>query len=176
MKTYLINSDLSKLSTQLQNYQVDFALYRDKNNPNYVEIAQEFIDICKRSPKLSSFLHQDYILAKKLGASGVHLTSLQFDKIPDAKALGLEVIISTHTFEEIEKAQALGADYVTYSPIFHSPNKGEPKGIADLKDVVEKSSMKIFALGGIVSQDQIDAVAQTGAYGFASIRYFEDLR
>ena len=86
--------------------------------------------------------------------------------------MGLYVIISTHTHDEVEKAQKMGADAVTYSPIYESPDKGNPKGLEDLKLIVDKIRIPIFALGGIISQEQIYAVEASGAYGFASIRYF----
>jgi thiamine-phosphate pyrophosphorylase len=150
----------------------DFALYRDKENENYAVEAQNFVQMCKPLKKLKAFLHQDYHLAAQLGAVGVHLTSQQFDAITKAKELGLEVIISTHTHDEVHIAEAMGADYVTYSPIFASPNKGEPKGVEDLQSIISMVDIEIFALGGIMSQEQIEAVRETNAYGFASIRYF----
>ena len=66
----------------------------------------------------------------------------------------------------------MGADYVTYSPIFTSPNKGEPKGIEDLKELIKTSKIKILALGGIVEARHVEMIKDTKAYGFASIRYF----
>ena len=150
----------------------DFALYRDKENENYRLEAENFVQMTQPFKRLKSFLHRDYNLADTLGYTGVHLTSTQFADIPKAKALGLEVVISTHTFDEVIKAEKLGADYVTYSPIFLTPNKGEPKGVADLKKVVAASQIKIFALGGIIDEKQIKEIEDTGAFGFASIRYF----
>ena len=171
MKSYLITASVDKLAQQLQKYRVDFALYRDKQTPNYEQEARKFVALCKEFPILKPFIHQDVALAKELG-TGIHLTSTQFDKIQKAKELGLEVIISTHTHAEVFQAQKLGADYVTYSPIFASPNKGEPKGIEDLKNLIEKVDIKVFALGGLVTQKQIKEVDDAKAYGFASIRYF----
>ena len=150
----------------------DFALYRNKEREDYALKAEEFVQMCKQIPSLKAFLHQDYRLACKLNAAGVHLTSTQFETIEKAKKAGLEVIISTHTYEEVLKAQNLGADYVTYSPIFATPNKGKPKGIEDLKKVLVKTDMKVFALGGIINEEQIKQIDEAGAYGFASIRYF----
>jgi len=69
-------------------------------------------------------------------------------------------------------AKQSGADAITYSPVFDSPGKGEPKGLEDLKELVAKINIPVFALGGILSEDQIHQVAECGAYGFASIRYF----
>ena len=162
----------SLLQEQLKKHLPEFVLYRDKHNPHYAQQAEHFLDVTKNFFGMKAFLHQEYQLAATLGAAGVHLTSQQFDAIAPAKDCGLEVIVSTHSYEEILRATALGADYVTYSPIFATPNKGEPKGVEKLRLTVEKSGAKIFALGGITSQKEVEAVEKSGAYGFASIRYF----
>ena len=157
---------------QLRKCLPDFALYRDKENNDYAFGASNFVQMCKSIPNLKAFLHQDYQLAKSLNANGVHLTSVQFNDIQKAKALGLEVIISCHTKEEVLEAETLGVDYVTYSPIFDTPNKGKQKGVVELKKLVEATSLKVFALGGIITQEHVKEIQKSGAYGFASIRYF----
>ena len=182
MKKYLITSREFYTDTpavfrkifheQCIEHMPDFALYRDKSNPNYAIQAEHFIEVCAQMQGLKSFIHSDVDLARKLNASGVHLTSKEFEKIEYAKSLYLEVIISTHTHEEVLKAQELGANAVTYSPIFATPGKGEPKGIEDLKELLEKVEIDVFALGGIVSAEQVNAVKESSAFGFASIRYF----
>jgi thiamine-phosphate pyrophosphorylase len=182
VKSYLITdpsfygttSDVleSSLNTVLSHNILDFALFRDKQTHDYPTLAQIFVKVCRKLGVRYVLLHGDYTLANALKADGVHLTSTQFDAIPLAKDLGLFVIISTHTHEEALNAQELGADAITYSPIFASPNKGDPKGLEDLKEIVAKIDIPIFALGGITTQEQINAVQEAGAYGFASIRYF----
>ncbi|QOP46729.1 thiamine phosphate synthase [Sulfurimonas paralvinellae] len=157
---------------QLRKHMPDFALYRNKEEKNYALYAAEFVEMCKNFKDMKCFLHQDYKLVAELDANGVHLTSEQFDAIPKAKELGLEVIISTHTHDEVHIAEAMGADYVAYSPIFETPNKDEPKGVDDLREIIGMTDIKVFALGGILTQEQVDAVEEAGAYGFASIRYF----
>jgi thiamine-phosphate pyrophosphorylase len=182
MKKYLITSRQhytdtpavfrSLLQESLKKHLPDFALYRDKHNPHYATQAEHFLDVCKNFANLKAFLHQEYLLAAKLGATGVHLTSQQFEAIPKAKELGLEVIISTHTLDEVHIAEAMGADYVTYSPIFSTPGKGDAKGVEALRETVAMSDVAIFALGGIISDEEVAALRESGAYGFASIRYF----
>ncbi|TKI69527.1 thiamine phosphate synthase [Sulfurimonas crateris] len=182
MQKYLITSEefygttpelfRSKLHSQLKKHKPSYILYRDKTNPNYNELAAVFAGVCRDYKGLKCFLHQDAELAYKLGVSGVHLTSTQFEEIAKAKRMGLFVIISTHTKEEVLRAQKLGADAVTYSPIFASPNKGEPKGVEELKRILDISDVKVFALGGIVTQEQVEMIERSKAYGFASIRYF----
>jgi thiamine-phosphate pyrophosphorylase len=150
----------------------DFALFRDKQTTHYRDLAETFIAVSRSYGIFRVLLHGDCTLAHELKADGVHLTSTQFHEITEAKKLGLYVVISTHTHDEALKAQELGADAITYSPIFPSPNKGEPKGLEDLKEIVDKIRIPIFALGGITACEQTNAVSTTGAYGFASIRYF----
>jgi len=111
-------------------------------------------------------------LALKLKATGIHLTSTQFNEIKEAKENNLFVIISCHTLKEIKTAQILGANMVTYSPIFDTPNKGMAKGCNDLAKAISQVSIPIIALGGIINQEQINKIKQTKAEGFASIRYF----
>lgn len=182
MKKYLITSKefysnenikfKTILDKKIKQYLPQYILFRDKESSNYTDLARDFITVCKKYETLKSFLHQDIDLAKELGACGVHLTSKQFDKIECAKSIGLEVIVSTHTHQEVLEAQKAGADAVTYSPIFYSPNKGEPKGLDDLKKLLDKCNIKVFALGGIISKKHISELEKTGVYGFASIRYF----
>jgi len=182
MKKYLITSREFYTDTpavfraifheQLQIHMPDYALYRDKSNPDYDIQAEYFTQVCSQFDDIKSFIHQKVDLAKELNATGVHLTSKQFDKIGYAKDLGLEVIISTHTHQEVLDAQKAGADAVTYSPIFASPNKGKAKGLDDLKEIILKSDINIFALGGIVDEKHIKMVQNVKPYGFASIRYF----
>ena len=182
MKSYLITDPAlygndadsleSALDVVLSHTLPDFAVFRDKQTSQYKTLAEMFVQTCVayKIPKI--LLHSDYTLAYELGAHGIHLTSIQFEAIAEAKKLGLYIIVSTHTHNEALKAQELGADAITYSPIFVSPNKGEPKGLEDLKEIVDKIRIPIFALGGIVTQEHINAVEECGAYGFASIRYF----
>lgn len=172
MKKYLITST-PFCEQQIQFHMPEYVLYRDKLTPHYELKAEQFIEVCSQFAGIKSFIHRHVELAYKLGAKGVHLTSTQFEEIPHAKELGLEVIISTHTHEEVLKAQKLGADAVTYSPIFASPEKGAPKGVEDLRELLQKCTIKVFALGGIVEARHVEAVKATGVYGFASIRFFK---
>ena len=157
----------------LDKQQIDIACFRDKESENFENLAKIFIKICKEKDIKKILLNGDYLIAHKLNASGVHLTSTQFYDISKAKELGLYVIISCHTFEDIEKAIINQADAVTYSPIFETPNKGFPKGIKALKEVINNyPNINIIALGGIINETQIERISKTKAYGIASIRYF----
>ena len=162
-----------KLIEVFKNKKVDMACFRDKESKNFKSLAKIFIKVCKKFNIKRVLLNGDYVLAKELGANGVHLTSKQFEHIQKAKDLNLYTIISCHNIEDIKNAKNNNIDAITYSPIFKTLNKGEPKGVSKLKDIIENNKdLNIIALGGIVDDETLRLVSQTNAYGFASIRYF----
>lgn len=183
LKKYLITDPLyysnqpnkfeNTLKSILDKHDVDIACFRDKHADNFLELATLFVKICKEYKIDNIIINGDYKLAKKLGATGVHLTSLQFDEIRKAKELNLFTIISCHDLAQIEKAKKSYVDAITYSPIFETPNKGKPKGLDSLKEALDLyKDLDIIALGGITNYSEVEKISQTNAYGFASIRYF----
>lgn len=183
MKSYLITDPKyytdnpqtfgDTLSDILRKHKVDYACFRDKSSSNLDELIKTFVNICKKLD-INNILINSYIdLAIKHKANGVHLTSSQFGEIVKAKDAGLFVVISCHSMDDIKKAKTLGADAVTYSPVFKTPDKGKPIGLEAL-DIAknEIADIMIFALGGIITKEQVDSIKQTKADGFASIRYF----
>lgn len=181
LKQYLITDPLyysndliefeKTLKNVLENNHIDIACFRDKESANYNELAKVFVRVCKTYKVENILLNENIELAKELQC-GIHLTSRQFHKIKEAKENNMYVIISCHDIEQIEKAQKSFVNAVTYSPIFATPNKGEPKGLPSLKKILSIYDMNIIALGGIIEQQHIEQIDKTRAYGFASIRYF----
>lgn len=180
MKSYLITDPsfythdlkgfIAKLTDSLKKHKPDFALYRDKEFKSYDTFAPYFVKFCKEHG-VKAILHNKAPLAQQLGAYGVHYSSNKLCSI-GTTSNELFQILSTHTPEEIISAKQLGIDAVTFSPIFETPNKGEPKGVDILKEVVTNSPLPIIALGGIIDKKQIAQIEKSGAWGFASIRYF----
>ena len=163
-----LTGDLKRFSTK-----ADIIVYRDKLNLNYKINAKLFIEEAKKFPFQKILLHTDIYLASQLNADGVHLTSLNLDKIVLAKSLNLFVVVSTHTIKEAKEAQKLGADMVTFSPIFNTPNKGKPIGLYAIRELSKVINIPIIALGGVITKEQIKECQEYGAFGFASIRYFK---
>lgn len=183
LKSYLITDPkfftnepekfILKLKEVLSKHKVDIACFRDKSSSNFEELAKLFLKICREFKIEKVLINTDINLAIKLNFDGVHLNSKQFKEIEEVKKKNLFTIISCHNFDELKIADKLKLDCVTYSPIFQSPNKGEPKGVLNLKKAVNSfPNLKIIALGGIVTNKQIKEIKNTKAYGFASIRYF----
>lgn len=174
-KYYSSNPELfqKNLRRILNKNSIDIACFRDKEATNFEELATIFVEICKEFNIEKILINENYEIAKKIGAHGVHLTSEQFDKIKEAKKDDLYVIISCHSFSDIEKAQNCYVNAITYSPIFNTPNKGEPKGTNNLKQAINLyEDINIIALGGIIKDEHLEQIKKTDAYGFASIRYF----
>ena len=147
-------------------------VYRDKSNPLYKTDAKLFIKEAKQFSFKKILLHTDIYLAQELQADGIHLTSKDIINTPQAKALNLFTIVSTHSIKEAQQAQALGADMITFSPIFDTPNKGKPIGLEPLIELINIVNIPVIALGGIITPYHIKQCQEARAIGFASIRYF----
>ncbi len=162
-----LSSDLKKFSQK-----ANIILYRDKNNINYSSNAKLFVTEARKYNFDKIILHQSIDLACLYRADGVHLTSSQLNLVEKAKFFKLFTIVSTHTLSEVKEAERLGADMITFSPIFKTPNKEEPKGLDVLQEIVSRVTIPVIALGGILTRKQIEDCKRVGAKGFASIRYF----
>ena len=109
-------------------------------------------------------------------ADGVHLTenSISPEIIRHNFPSDFIVGVSTHSIETAEKARNQKADFVVFSPVFASPNKGEPQGLKKLAEVCERlKPFPVIALGGI-DKTNYKSVLENGASGFAAIRFLND--
>jgi thiamine-phosphate pyrophosphorylase len=161
-----------RVAETLRRHRVDLICLRDKRSDDYRSLAEAFLSLKPSFPSVKFLLHTHLAPAATLGADGIHLPSGAMDRIASAKSAGLWTIVSTHTPEEALRCERAGADAVTFSPVFDTPGKGPAQGLEKLKEIKDKISIKLFALGGIVTEREIEAVERAGADGFASIRYF----
>ena len=85
-KYYSNDKDLFRknLEKVLKIKKVDMACFRDKESENFETLAQIFIQTCKEFNIKKILINGNYYLAHSLGATGVHLTSTQFDEIKEA--------------------------------------------------------------------------------------------
>lgn len=161
-----------KILTASSRKKVNFVCYRDKSSKNFKQLAVNFLKISKKINFSKILLNSDIDLAYRLKYDGVHLPSNKLNEIKRAKKKRLFVIASTHNFYELNLAIKNGADMVVFSPVFYTPNKGEPKGLNTLRKAVFHSNIPVIALGGIINRYQIHKVKIKKASGFSSIRYF----
>lgn len=114
-------------------------------------------------------------VALAAGADGVHLPAEGLPAAPLlawARRLGQRPLVgrSTHTLAEVAAARDEGVDYVVFGPVFATPGKGEPAGVAALA-AAARLGVPVLALGGVDAARLAAAIA-AGAYGVAAIRAF----
>ena len=112
-------------------------------------------------------------VALAAGADGVHLGGHSRPTAEVRRQVGKEMLIgvSTHSSEEIRAAFDQGADFVTFGPVYATPSKaayGDPLGLNALTEACQKSTLPVFALGGITPA-RAAAVRTAGAQGIALI-------
>ncbi|MCA9472838.1 MAG: thiamine phosphate synthase [Nitrospirales bacterium] len=112
-------------------------------------------------------------IARCIGADGVHLPAHSLPIPQVRKFLGISTLIgkSTHSQEDVCVAEGEGADFLVLGPIYDTPSKrpyGPPLGIKTLKTVCQRSTLPIYAIGGI-TLERVQEVKDAGAYGVAVI-------
>ena len=112
-------------------------------------------------------------IAMALDLAGVHLRASSLPVSVARRVLGPHrlVGVSAHSVREVHQAGDDGADYVILGPIFETPSKrefGAPLGLAALADACRRSSIPVFAIGGITCE-RIAAARDAGAFGVAMI-------
>lgn len=112
-------------------------------------------------------------MAVALDLDGVHLRASSLPVSAVRRVVGKHRLIgvSAHSVEDVQQAGDDGADYVILGPIFETPSKrefGEPLGLAVLADACRRSSVPVFAIGGI-TRERIESVRDAGAGGVAMI-------
>jgi thiamine-phosphate pyrophosphorylase len=90
-------------------------------------------------------------VALAAGADGVHLPARGLPVAAARQWLGerLQLGVSTHSLAAATSAARDGADYVTFGPVWATPGKGPPVGVAALAEVVRAVALPVFALGGV---------------------------
>lgn len=138
------------------------------------ELAEKAAQITENSEtKLLINDRADVALAAK--ADGVHLTekSLSAQTVRANFPKDFIIGVSVHTLEKALEVRSQGADFITFSPIFHSPGKGEPVGLETLREVCEAlKGFPVIALGGIDETNYKEVLEI--ADGFAAIRFLND--
>lgn len=110
-------------------------------------------------------------------AHGVHLRS---DSVPAARARelvpgGFLIGLAVHSADEARRAALSGgADFLVLGTVF--PTKSKPGmdavvGVGELAAAAVSVRVPVLGIGG-VTEDRLDAVARSGAAGFAAIGLF----
>lgn len=145
---------------------------KEKETGEMVAEAKQIAALCKENKIL--FLINDRVdVALAVEADGVHLGQQDMPCAIARKLLGKNKTIglTVHSVEEAIEAQRQGVDYVSVSPIFATetkPDAGKPVGIELIKEIKEKVSLPVVAIGGINEQN-LRQVLEAGADAVAII-------
>ncbi|CUS35264.1 putative thiamine-phosphate synthase [Candidatus Nitrospira nitrosa] len=145
---------------------------RDLPTGELLPLLQEIQSIT--TPRAVPLIVNDRVdLMMALNLDGVHLRSNSLPAQPVRELVGSRRLIgvSTHSAEDVQRANQQGADYVVFGPIFDTPSKrafGHPLGLALLTEVCRRSSVPVFAIGGITCE-RVGDVRRAGAHGVAVI-------
>lgn len=126
----------------------------DLNTSQRLDFAKKIINAAKKR-SIKVFIGKDWRLAIKLKADGVHFSD--YDNIAKccwkSHKISKKLLISysCHSQKLIKKAEKYGCDLIFYSPIFATQThpQQKPVGIFELRKLISKTSIPIYALGGI---------------------------
>ncbi len=146
---------------------------RDHDAPDAQRIAfaRALLPIVRRRGA-RLLVHDRVDIARTIGADGVQLGSRSVPAGEARAVLGSGTLIgrSCHDADELARAAAEGADFATLSPLFASPGKGVPLGLATFRSLrATVPTLRVLALGGIDVQN-VHAAREAGADGVAVIR------
>lgn len=131
---------------------VDYIHIRERN-----KTASELMDIVSKLitlgvPKEKLVINDRLDVALLNHIPNVHLPGHSFS-IEDVKTFNslLKVGSSVHSLEEALMCEKAGADYVMFGHIFETNSKENlaPRGIEQLREILEKIQIPVIAIGGI---------------------------
>jgi thiamine-phosphate pyrophosphorylase len=145
---------------------------KDLGGRELLVLAEKIKTLCERY-HAGLFINDRIDVALAVDAEGVQLGGTSMPTRAARKLLGTKKLIgvSTHSTKEAEEAERAGADFVLFGPVYFTPSKavyGRPQGIGALKEVVEKISLPVYAIGGIKAENIVE-VRATGVRGVALI-------
>lgn len=137
-----------------------------------IGIARDMKSLCEKAG-VNLIVNDRIDIAIAAEANGVHLGQDDFPITLARRLLGDDTIIggSAINLEEALECVSQGADYIGFGPVYPTLSKedaGTATGIELLKEISEKISIPVIAIGGIDSVN-IHEVLRSGAYGIAVI-------
>lgn len=139
---------------------------KDLSEEEYKILAEKVMPICKNYEVLC-ILHSFTKVAMRLNAKAIHMPLSLLREMTEKEKQHFQIIgASCHSLEDANEAERLGCTYITAGHIFPTDcKKGLPgRGLPFLQNICENISVPVYAIGGI-SNENIDAVRQTGAAG-----------
>ena len=155
---------------------INLIQFRSKylDTKEYTIISKKIYNICKKYN--ASFIINDF---KNFNLNkycdGIQLTS---NNLKNLNLLNIDkkfiLIGSCHNIHEVKICNNFEVDLVLISPVLNTNNK-TGIGWVKFKELVNKSNIPVFALGGLSYTDHINNVKKNGGVGIAASSYFYNL-
>ena len=129
--------------------------------------AREILALCRRYG-VPFLINDDVMLAKKIGAEGVHVGQSDMGAAQARAILGPDAIIgvTARTIEQAQEAEKAGADYLGSGAVFGTSTKKDAKPLdpAYFQQICESVSIPVVAIGGITADNirQLEGRKMTG--------------
>jgi thiamine-phosphate pyrophosphorylase len=145
---------------------------KDLDGKELFALADKLSLLCQRY-QAQLFVNDRVDVALAVDATGVQLGNSSLSIETARRLLGPTRLIgySTHSAAEAKEAECNGADFVLFGPVYFTPSKaqfGAPQGGPLLRQAVAATTLPVFAIGGINS-DNLPATMATGCRGIALI-------
>ena len=151
---------------RLCNGGVSMIQYRNKSGPHNEKELSKISEFCA-SMGVSFIINDDALLAKRVGAAGVHVGKDDGGVGRARDILGSNAIIGASCYDSCHLAiqtQNDGASYVAFGAVFRSPTK--PNAVCCSLEVISRAKellkVPVCAIGGI-NASNIASVAKAGA-------------
>ncbi len=154
---------------------VDVIQMREKNKSSegLLRLGAVLSRMC-REKGVTFIVNDDPLLAKEVGADGVHLGQGDMKRCCIGMARDIMggdrmIGVSTHSMEEFSAANDSEADYIAYGPIYFTKTKDYSIGPGDVTVVAGMAKKPVFFIGGI-DRTNIGGMLSRGAKNIALIR------
>ena len=118
--------------------------------------AREILAVCRKYG-VPLLINDDVMLAKKIGAEGVHVGQSDMAAAEARSILGPDAIIgvTARTIEQAQAAEKAGADYLGSGAVFGTSTKKDVKPLdpAYFQQICESVSIPVVAIGGITANN-----------------------
>ena len=133
--------------------------------------AREILAVCRKYG-VPLLINDDVMLARKIGAEGVHVGQSDMAAAQAREILGPDAIIgvTARTIEQAQAAEKAGADYLGSGAVFGTSTKKDAKPMdpAYFQKICESVSIPVVAIGGITA-DNIRQLQGRKMTGFAIV-------
>ena len=131
------------------------------------------------------YVNDHWSAALDAGAQALHLgqedllalSAPDRQRLQQARDRGVRLGLSSHSLWELCRATSLAPDYIACGPVWATTTKDmpwEPQGLDNLAWWVHMSPAPVVGIGGVLTPEQLHAVAGTGAAGGCVVRGLGD--